>query len=143
MFPLAALAGTIHTGRLMAGEKPDKNIWSQPFLNIKKNDPGKVLSLGKDARGNDVYALSVKGERGMVYRLVESFLNMYGIGENELSFVDSGAGDSFFLLAGLYCCRFPLLVPLGRYLISTGLKKHYGRLSQLTVDVQSRLVNLP
>jgi ferredoxin len=78
-------------------------------LSIKKNDPGKVLSLGKDARGNDVYALSVKGERGMVYRLVNSFLGLYGIGENELSLVDSGAGDNFYLLAGLLFCRFHLL----------------------------------
>jgi hypothetical protein len=107
-------------------------------LNIKKNDPGKVLSLGKDARGNDVYALSVKGERGMVYRLVNSFLGLYGIGENELSLVDSGAGDNFYLLAGLLFCRFHLLAPLGRYLIFCGVKKHYGRISQLTFDVQSR-----
>ena len=138
IYPLAGLAGAIHTGRLAAGEKPDKNFWSQPFLSIKKNDPGKVLSLGKDARGNDVYALSVKGERGMVYRLVNSFLGLYGIGENELSLVDSGAGDNFYLLAGLLFCRFHLLAPLGRYLIFCGVKKHYGRISQLTFDVQSR-----
>ena len=93
---------------------------------------------GEGCPGNDVYALSVKGERGMVYRLVNSFLGLYGIGENELSLVDSGAGDNFYLLAGLLFCRFHLLAPLGRYLIFCGVKKHYGRISQLTFDVQSR-----
>lgn len=79
----------------------------------------------------------------MLYRLVDSFLAMYGIGEKEMSLVDSGIGDNLFLLAGIFCCRFPLLAPLGRTLIFTGLKKHWGRLVGLTARVRMSLVSLP
>ncbi len=112
-------------------------------MNIKKEDEGKILSLGKDDLGNDVYALSVKGERGMLYRLVDSFLGMYGIGESELNLIDSGIRDNLYLLAGVFFCRLPLLAPLGRPLILAGLKKHYSRLAQLTAEVRMGLVNLP
>ena len=144
-YPLAALAGAIHTGSLPIGKKPGGSFWRLPFLNFKENGEGqdngagKILSLGKDSQGNDVYALSVKGERGMIYRLVESFLGMYEIKESELSLIDSGVRDNLYLLAGSFFCRSNYLAPLGRYLTSIGVKKHYGRLSQLVSEITTGL----
>lgn len=143
-FPLAGLAGAIHTGRLPAGREPGgSELWSLPFLNIKKSGEGKIISLGKDGQGNEIYALSVKGERGMVYRMVESFLAIYKIPEDDLSLVDSGVRDNGFLLAGRLLCRSDLLTPLGRFFASIGVKKSYGKLAQLVLDVKTGLANLP
>lgn len=93
--------------------------------------------------GNKIYALSVKGERGMVYRLVESFLCIYSIPEGELGLVDSGVKDNVYLLAGRLLCRSKFLAPLGYFLATIGIGKLYGRLSQLVLDVKTARANLP
>lgn len=143
-FPLAGLAGAIHTGRLPAGREPGSSeLWSLPFLNSEKSEEGKIISLGEDGLGNKIYAFSVKGERGMVPRLVKSFLKIYKIPEDELSLLDTGLRDNGFLLAGGLLCRFGLLNPLGRFFIMTGVKKIYGRLTRLVQDVKAGLANLP
>lgn len=143
-FPLAGLAGAIHTGRLTAGREPGgSELWSLPFLSLKNSREGNIISLGKDDLGNEIYALSVKGERGMVYRLVESFLTIHKIPEEELSLVDSGVRDNGFLLVGRFLCRSNFLTPLGRFFASIGVKKTYGRLAQLVLDVRAGLANLP
>lgn len=143
-FPLAGLAGAIHTGQLPAGREPEvSELWTLPFMNLKRSREGQILSLGEDGQGNKVYALSVKGEQGMVHRLVQSFLTIYKIPENELSLVDSGVRDNGYLLAGGLLCRLGLTASLGRYLVSLGVKRTYRPLTQLVADVKSALTNLP
>lgn len=141
--PLATLAGAIHTGRLPAGGDPGQSrLWGQPFLNIK-NGEGKIVSLGNDEQGNKIYALSVKGERGMVYRLVESFLSIYNIPDGELNLVDSRVRDNLYLLTGRFLCKSKFLAPLGCSLATVGIKKIYGRLTQWVLDVKTARSNLP
>lgn len=143
-FPLAALAGAIHTGRVPFGtEQAGREIWSLPFLNLKKSWEAKIIPLGEDNQGNKIYALSVKGERGMVYRLIQSFLHMYKIPAEELRLVDSGFRDNGFLLAGGVLGRLNVLAPLGRFLVSLGLKKMYGPMSFLVKEVKTGLADLP
>ncbi|MDD4335659.1 MAG: DUF3189 family protein [Desulfotomaculaceae bacterium] len=141
-FPLAALAGAIHTGRLPAGAPPVREqLWGLLSLNIKGGE--KIISLGEDDAGNKVYALSVKGERGMIYRLVESFLSIYNIQEAEMRMVDNKFQDNIFLQSGLLLCRFALLVPLGCLLSGIGLKKLYGELAEWALAVKAAGANLP
>jgi hypothetical protein len=118
-------------------------LWSLPFLNLKKSWQGKIISLGKDGLGNEIYGLSVKGERGMVHRLVESFLSIYKIPEGEVRLVDSGAEDNLLLLAGMLMCRSKFLTPLGRLLASAGIRKPYGGIVGLVLEVKAGLANLP
>jgi len=103
-------------------------------LNLKKSSEGEVISLGEDGQGDKIYALSVKGDREMIYRLVNSFLIMFKLPADELHLVDSCARDNVFLLAGENLCRSDLFAPLGRLLVHTGVKKIYGHLSQLVSD---------
>ncbi len=141
--PLAALAGAIHTGRLPAGGEPGQSqLWGQPFLNIR-NGEGNIVSLGDDEQGNKIYALSVKGERGMVYRLLESFISIYKIPDGELNLVDSGIRDNLYLLAGRLLCGSRFLAPLGYSLATVGIRKIYGRLTQWVLDVKAVRSNLP
>ncbi|BAF59792.1 MAG: DUF3189 family protein [Pelotomaculum sp.] len=143
-FPLAALAGAIHAGLLTAEGKPERGkLWELPFMNLRKNKEGKIITLGKDVRGSEIFAISVKGERGMVYRLIESFLEMYKIKEGELRLIDSGIKDNWLLLAGLFLCRSNFLSPVGRLLASAGIRKAYGRLAKLVQDVKAGLTNVP
>jgi len=117
-------------------------LWNLPFLNLKKSNEGKVIFLGEDEQGDKIYALSVKGDRKMIYRLVNSFLDMFKLPADELHLVDSCVRDNSFLLAGENLCRFDLLAPLGRLLVFAGIKKIYGRLSQLVNDQKARKVKL-
>lgn len=142
-FPLAALAGAIHTGRLPAGELPARDqLWDLLSLNIRDGE-GKIISLGEDDAGNKVYALSVKGERGMIYRLVESFLRIYNIQEAEMRMVDNNFQDNIFLKSGKLLCRFALLAPLGCLLSSIGIKKLYGGLAEWALAVKAAGANPP
>ena len=95
--------------------------------------------MGKDDRGNDIYALSVKGERGLPYRLVESFLRIYQIPRSNLLMVDSGVSDNWFLLAGCLLNRTGLSAPLGRFFTYTGIKNLYGELTRLSTGVKDGL----
>ncbi|MFX4263683.1 DUF3189 family protein [Pelotomaculum propionicicum] len=142
-FPLAALAGAIHTGRIPAGELPSREqLWDLLSLNTRGGE-GKIISLGEDDYRNKVYALSVKGERGMVYRLVESFLSIYKIPEAELRMVDSKFKENIFLKSGKMLCRFAVLAPLGFLLARTGIKYLYGGLARWALEVKAGGANLP
>jgi hypothetical protein len=90
-----------------------------------------------------VYALSVKGERGMIYRLVESFMSIYNIPEVEMRMVDNKFKDNIFLQSGKLLCRFVLFAPLGCLLARIGIKKIYKELSQWALEVKAAGVNLP
>lgn len=142
-FPLAALAGAIHTGRIPAEELPSREQLRELLsLNIKGGE-GKIISLGEDVYRNKVYALSVKGERGMVYRLVESFLSIYKIPEVELRMVDGKLKENILLKSGKILCRFAVFAPLGILLAGTGIKYLYGGLTRWALEVKSGGANLP
>ncbi|WP_192895243.1 DUF3189 family protein [Pelotomaculum sp. FP] len=137
---MAIVAGAIHTGRLPAGKDPGAVSFRElPFLNMQDGGEGEIFVIGKDDRGNDIYALSIKGERGMPHRLVESFLRIYKIPRGNLLMIDSGVGDNFFLLAGRLLNRAGFLAALGRFFTYTGIKKMYGELTRLSAGVRDGL----
>jgi hypothetical protein len=138
-FPVAALAGAIHTGRLSLKKQDTGNYPDLPFLNIRSGGEGEIFVMGRDEWGNDVYALSVKGERGMPYRLVDSFLRIYQINRGNVLVVDSGVGDNWFLLTGRLLGRLGFPAPLGRFFTCAGIKKLYGELSRLIAEVKALL----
>lgn len=143
-FPLANLAGAIHTGRLPAGKEPEQGeLWSLPFLNSKNIPEGKITYLGDDTQGNKIYGLNVKGEQGIVHRMVESFLYIHKIPQEQVNLIDSGIRDNGLLLAGGLFCRFNITGSFGRYLTTLGVKKTYDGLTRLVADVQKGMVNIP
>lgn len=143
-FPLAGLAGAIHTGNLPLERDPtSREIWNQQFMNTRKTEEGKIIPLGKDEWENEIYALSVKGERGMPFRLVSSFLSMHKIPEDKLSLIDTGLRDNLFIAAGKILIKIKIFIPLGKYLTFLGVKKCYPTLSKLVFDIRSGLANLP
>lgn len=101
---------------------------------------GKIFDMGKDTYGNDIYALSIYGERGMPYRLIESFLRIYSIPPGNLLVVNSKVGDNWFLLAGRLLEKIGLLASLGCFFTCTGIKKMYGELRRLSSGVRDGLV---
>ncbi|MDD3652797.1 MAG: DUF3189 family protein [Desulfotomaculaceae bacterium] len=126
------MAGAIHTGLLPAENVPHRGeLWKLPFLNLKKSFDGEIISLGEDGQGNKVYALSVKGDCEMVYRLIASFLEISNLPSNSLHLVDNCGRDNILLLTGSILCRSALLAPMGRLLAMAGIKKSYRLISQI------------
>ncbi len=111
-------------------------------MSSEKGEDGKIISLGEDEWGNKIYALSVKGERGMVSRLVKSFLNIYNIPDNKLSLVDCKVRENYFLLLGWFLYRINIFTSLGRFFISVGVKKIYSKITCLVMKVRDP-ANLP
>lgn len=136
-FPLATVAGAIHTGQL-PGKKDlgAGSLRNLPFLNIKSGREGEIFFLGKDDCGNDIHALFIKGERGMPHRLVESFLRINKISRSNLVFVDCKIGDNWFLLAGRLLNNAGFLAPLGCFFTCAGIKKIYKKLTCLISEVR-------
>ncbi|MCL5290496.1 MAG: DUF3189 family protein [Firmicutes bacterium] len=143
-FPLAAVAGAIHTGYLPVKAEPGVDeLRRLPLPRAKKKSAGRILYHGRDGRGNKVYALWLKGEKGMPYRLIDSFLDLYRLPKEEFYMVDTPARDNALLVAGQFLRRMPLFSPLGLYLVRLGLKKEYGGLSSLVQKVIGNLTDLP
>ncbi len=142
-FPLAALAGAIHTGRLRAGELPDRRQLRELLsLNIK-GGKNRIIPLGEDRAGNKVYALSIKGERGMAHRLVESFLRIYDFQKDEVRMADNRLTDNVFLWSGKLLYSFAPLTTLGCLLIRIGVKQLYGELTGWALAVKAAGANHP
>jgi len=143
-FPLAAVAGAIHTGML-----PDKDLPArkdlQKILSLEGAGKrgGRILFLGNDGKEKKIYSLWLKGESGWSHRLIRSFLNIYQLPENELHLVDIPLKGSLFLTVGYYFCRLPALKAPGLYLLKFELRKLYAPLRELVRVVKAGLPNLP
>jgi len=139
--PLAVLAGEIHTGQISGWENIDHSaMWD--IISIKKEAAGKIIFLGCDERENKIYAVPAKGWYLMLPRLVSSFLDIYRIPRDKLKLVDCGVTDNILLLAGGLLLKHKRLAPLGRFLIASGIKKNYIRISRLVSGIKARLQNL-
>jgi len=137
-FPLAVLAGEIHTGHISGREKIDHSVmWD--IINLKKEAAGKILFLGSDERDNKIYAVPVKGWCAMLPRLVNSFLDIHKIPRDKLKLVNCGVTDNILLSAGRLLLRHNLPAPLGRFLIIYGIKKNYVLISRLVSGIKARL----
>ncbi|MGI6493051.1 MAG: DUF3189 family protein [Peptococcaceae bacterium] len=139
-FPLAAVAGALHTGLLPGGGRQNSlSLSGLQFLNLKDNFEGQIIACGNDIFNNDIYALAVKGDSDMPVRLVESFLRLNGLPARSLLFVDCGVCDNWWLLAGNLFDKLRLTKKLGSVLICAGINKHYKTLVELTDRVKDSL----
>ncbi|MEG3070889.1 MAG: DUF3189 family protein [Candidatus Syntrophopropionicum ammoniitolerans] len=136
MFPLAVLAGAIHTGRLSREELPGRNQLGDLLCLDIKGQEGELIFLGKDDAGNKVYALSIKGQQDMIHRLMGSFLRIYNIQEAEVKMVDSALQDNIFLQLGKLLFRFAPLATVGYLLSRIGMKKIYSELGDWALAVK-------
>lgn len=142
-FPLAGLAGAIHAGSLPAGKIPSgAALWRLPFIDPGKNIEGRIIPLGEDRTGNQIFALSVPGDSALFKRLIVSFSAIFKR-VDDLQLIHINCRDNVFLLAGLVLCRTAFFAPLGRLLIFTGIKKVYGALSRLANEQKNRKEKLP
>ncbi len=137
MFPLAVLAGAIHTGRLSIEEPPGGSELKELLSLNSRGGEGQIVPLGEDDVGNKIYALSIRGEQDMICRLVRSFLCIYNIQKAEMKMVDCTLRDNIFLQSGKLLFRFAPLAALGCLLSRMGIKKLYGELADWVLAVKS------
>lgn len=143
-FPLAGLAGAIHAGRLPDGEEPAGNaLWRLPFIHPEQHREGEFMVLGEDGVGNQIYALSVPGDRALIDRLLRSFHSIFQRAPDELHIIYIECRDNAFLLAGQVLCRAAFFAPLGRLFILAGIKNIYGSLSRLVNEQKKGRGKLP
>ncbi|MDF9407365.1 DUF3189 family protein [Pelotomaculum isophthalicicum JI] len=134
-FPIAGLAGAIHSGMLPEGKESAVSVlWNLPFMNSNQNSEGVIISLGEDKQGNKIFALSVKGDRELINRLIESIISIFKRAPDELYLVNIKFKENSFVRTGWRLCHSALLAPLGRAIIIACFKKIYVSLSQLVSD---------
>jgi hypothetical protein len=125
---LAALvAANLHLGKLSSAKYPAwQELLSLPYFNqrIKR---GRLLFVGKDPCGHCVYVAAVGPYGRLVRQIVRSFLQIWGLPEQQVMLVDAGEKASSLLLLGCL-----LKAPK---LIHWGLKKSYQRLCRLVEEV--------
>lgn len=112
-------------------------------MNSNKSSEGEIISLGEDRQGNKIFALSVKGDRELFNRTIDSFISIFDRAPDDLYMVDIKFRDNCFLRAGQILCRSAILAPLGRAIVLAGVKKIYDSLSRLVNDQKDGKGKLP
>ncbi len=131
------MAGALHTGLLAPGRLKDAALLGLSFAKESKISEGRIYCFGESGDACCVYALWVKGERGMVPRLVASFLEIYGIEPAELTLVDMGARRSWLAAAALFFWRCRPLKKLGLWLFARSLAACTQSLEKLVAGVKA------
>ncbi|MEL7565138.1 MAG: DUF3189 family protein, partial [Dehalobacterium sp.] len=78
----ALLAGAVYLGRLSTQKAASLQFSEVPFFGCKENK-SQLRYLGEDKKGNQIYALGVRGEMELISRAVTSFLEILHIPTNE------------------------------------------------------------
>jgi len=112
-------------------------------MKLNKNNEGEIISLGEDEQGNKIFALSIKGDRALINRLIDSFISIYQRAPEELCMVDIKFRENYLLRAGQILCRSVILTPLGKTIVLAGVKKIFDSLNQLVHEQKQGKGKLP
>lgn len=103
---------------------------------------GTPLYMGRDERGWDIYALGMMDGERVVIPAIKSLLNMNGISQHEVVFVNALVHINPLTAIGGFISR-RLGVPfMGRPMTVWGIRKSYPHLVELVTRVKQALMQL-
>ncbi|MBC8063003.1 MAG: DUF3189 family protein [Clostridiaceae bacterium] len=129
----SATAANIHIGKLPADKNPTKSeLLSMPtFDNISKNEKGKLLFIGTDEFGAQVYTLSRKYHPELV---IPSITDMYKLTSGSLDGLflsDTSPSVNNLMRVGGFSSRRLGLVKLGRPIVTQGTLNAYPQIIKI------------
>ncbi len=139
------IAAAIYLGLLPGDRVPSQaEILSlRHFDGLSNDELGRVLFLGTDERGIDVYVIGSGPARDMVPRAVRSFLGLNGLEPGLAEFVDCLPLAGLLTRAGGFLSRRLGLIWIGRNLAAYGIRRNYRRFVGLAQSVRDRVRGKP
>jgi hypothetical protein len=115
-------AAAIHLGILSNNRLPSWNDFKKiPYFDcITNKDHGKLIFIGKDERGNEVYILGRRNSVQLVIHIIQEFLKLSGADYSQYYFVDCVQLYNPLMVTGGFSSRAMGWVKLGRPLVTLG-----------------------
>lgn len=134
-------AACIHLGLLPKDRIPSH----QELLNIiyfdrrNDNDIGKIIKMGTDCLGNDVYVVGRRSRPYLLYNVLDGITWLLNIDSNSLITVDVSAFVNNSMRTGGFISRRMGLVKLGRPIVTWGTLRNYNHLVTMVEKVFSAI----
>lgn len=139
------ITAAIYLGLLPADRVPAQAeiLAVRHFDGLRNDELGRVLFLGTDEGGIDVYVIGSGPARDMVPRAVKSFLGLNGLDPGLAEFVDCLALADVLTRVGGFLSRRLGLIWVGRNLAAYGIRRNYRRFVELAQSVRDRVRRQP
>lgn len=123
-------AANIHLGRLPVDRVPlYDEIAGQNFFDRQRvADTGKIIFMGKDAQGNDIYVVGRRSRPYLLENVVSGLSEIFEINSENYIMADVSTCVSLTMKLGGFMSRRMGLVALGRPIVTWGTKRNYKRL---------------
>ncbi|MGI6684830.1 MAG: DUF3189 family protein [Bacillota bacterium] len=131
----AVVAGAAYLGILSSQKAASLQFSGVPFFGCKENK-FQLKYLGNDKKGNQIYALGVKGELELLPRSIKKFLELINIPPHDLIMINTYVGLSSLSRWGEKLATWGFIT-LGNFMVRQGLKKdfpHVWKDVQLILD---------
>jgi hypothetical protein len=133
----AVLMAAIHLEKLLKEKKPTKKDLTE-IAYFDKNffpEPGKILFMGKDLNGNEVFVFSRKKIGLVVERALLGIAKIYGL-EKELILINTDTNIPWVVNFGWFILRKLQQKKIGEQIITKGVGRCYKRNVQLVEKIK-------
>ncbi|MFZ5632688.1 MAG: DUF3189 family protein [Bacillota bacterium] len=138
-------AACIHLGLLPRDRVPKyKELIGQELFDRQKVcDIGKIVFMGHDSLGNDIYVVGRQSRPKLLYNVTGGLAELFGIDRDSLMPVDVSSYVNPSMKAGGFMSRKMGLVGLGRPIVAWGTLRNYIRLVAVVEKVYAKLKQAP
>ena len=136
-------AACIHLGLLPRDRLPkyDELIRITLFDRRDVSTIGKIVFMGKDDLGNEVYVVGRQSRPKLLYNVTEGLVRLFDIDPGSLMLVDVFSFVNSSMRAGGFMSRRMGLVGLGRPIVTWGTLKNYKSIVAVVEKVYSELTH--
>lgn len=121
-------AANIHLNRLPKDRVPGfKELFNQnPFFDQREvNDTGKVVHMGQDGMGNDIYVVGRQSRPQLLYFITEKISEVFSINKDSYTLVNMSTYVNYLMRIGGFISRRLGLIKLGRPIVTWGTQRNY------------------
>lgn len=138
-------AAGIHLGILPRDRLPaPEELTGQKLYDRQREcDAGKIIFMGQDRLGNDVYVVGRRSRPQLLYEVTEVLSDIFNIDMEKLMLVDVSLYINSSMRAGGFMSRKMGLARLGRPIVTWGTLRNYHNLVAVVDKVYTRLKQTP
>lgn len=137
----SVVAASIHAGLLPRDRVPTgEELLSLPlFDTLTTGDIGKCYRVGSDEEGNEIFVMGMGPAKAIVKRAIACILDLYGMPQNDILFVNALPGIGVLARLGGMLSRRLCLPRIGRPLAVLGVIRCYPRLLRLVEETRGQI----
>lgn len=135
------IAAAVHVGKLSKDKQPTK----EEIFNVRYYDKvdsqarGKILPVGVDDYGNQVFACGRGGEKRGIEQAIQSGILLAGGSTDQVLFVNTLPAVNLLMRIGGFLSRKLKWVWLGRPIVIIGSQKAFPRLVEIVEETKTKL----